>query len=80
MKRHGRYSKGMRPAPALKENDMKLQEFLEEYNLAPYDMEQFAHGASEVDDDMKLRGAGRVFVAALANMEDELARVGCEIG
>ena len=59
---------------------MKLEEFKENYNYAPIDINEFAELASNVSDDKELAKAASKFLQAHDVFLRELSRVEVEIG
>jgi hypothetical protein len=59
---------------------MKFFEFEEDYNNAPYDLEEFAQGAEDVEDKPELAQAANEFLKAKQAFEDALEDAGIEMG
>jgi hypothetical protein len=59
---------------------MTTDEFVEKYDGAPLDLEEFAQGAVEVEDNTRLLTAAEYFIAAKAVFEEELETVGVQVG
>jgi hypothetical protein len=59
---------------------MTTDEFVEQYNGAPYELEEFAQGAAKVEDNNRLLDAAECFLAAKAVFEEELETAGVQIG
>lgn len=59
---------------------MKLEEYVEQFNGAPYDLLEFAHGAAAVQDNEQFRDAARRYILATNDFENMLATLDIEIG
>jgi hypothetical protein len=59
---------------------MTTDEFVEQYSGAPYDLEEFAQGASKVVDNERLKLAAETFLSAKAYFDSELEDAGVEQG
>lgn len=59
---------------------MLLTEFTEDYNGAPYTLEDFAQAAAGVSDDKALSEAATAFLQAQRNFEAQLQAKGVELG
>lgn len=57
-----------------------LEEFQENYDGAPYELCEFADGASEVTDCPELKEAADAYLAAKRKFEIALSHVDVEIG
>jgi len=59
---------------------MEFSDFEMDYNNAPLDLEEFAHGAADVEDRPDLQEAAKEFLKAKQAFEEALDDVGIEIG
>ena len=59
---------------------MTLEEFREEYNMAPYSLEEFADGAAGVVDCDGLANAADAFLTAKLQFEYMMDYYGVEVG
>lgn len=62
------------------EKTIALERYKQDYNEAPFDLQEFAEGATYVGDDKKLQAAAVSFLAAKKSFEAEMARVEVEVG
>jgi len=59
---------------------MTFDEFEEDYNYAPFTLEEFAQGAETVEDNSHLREAAIHFLAAKEEFEDALIDANIVVG
>lgn len=59
---------------------MLLTEYVEDYNGAPISLEEFAYGASQVRDNVRLSSAALAYLDAQKKFEEALRTVGVEQG
>lgn len=59
---------------------MNFKEFEETYNYAPYALDEFAAGASEITDNPMLAHAAQDYLDAQSAFEDALCEMGIELG
>lgn len=59
---------------------MTLEEFREEYNMAPYSLEDFADGAAGIEDCDDLANAADAFLTAKFAFESMMDYYGVEVG
>ena len=59
---------------------MTLEEYKGEYHMAPFSLEDFAHGASAIEPHCSLSGAGQAFLDAMDDFVRELTKAGIEVG
>jgi hypothetical protein len=56
------------------------KKYLEDYDGAPYDLDEFATGAEEVNDNDSLKKSATEFLRAKEVFEQELEKIGLEMG
>jgi len=59
---------------------LTVDEFMEKFNGAPWDMEELAAKAARVTDNKELSGAARAYSLARRNLEAILEEIGYEFG
>lgn len=59
---------------------MTSDEFVDKYDGAPYELEEFAQGAADVVDNQRLMVAAQAYLAAKAVFENELGTAGVQVG
>lgn len=59
---------------------MRFDDFEENYNGAPLDLEEFAEGAEQLEDSPVLQRSAKQFIIAQEEFEIELAAAGIELG
>lgn len=59
---------------------MTLDEYIDDYNQAPYDLTEFADGAKKIEDCPELADAAKAFLDAQRRFQDLLDAYDVEIG
>lgn len=59
---------------------MKLEEFKEHFNYAPYDLHEFAYELCSVEDCQELSDAAQSYIDARASLQDLMERYEIELG
>jgi len=59
---------------------MKFIEYEENYNYAPFTLEEFAHGAKTIEDNIDLAEAAKQFLETKEAFENALEEAGIEFG
>jgi len=59
---------------------MKLTEYKDIYDCAPYTLEEFAQGAAELEDNLSLQRAAQQLLSAISAFESALEDAEIELG